>query len=76
MSPAPNYGRRLAANLARLRKQHRYTQQQLAGMVGVKRALVGAWEEGRCTPRLAQLVKLRRVFGVSLDELIAEPVTN
>jgi transcriptional regulator with XRE-family HTH domain len=50
-----------------------YSQQQLADYLNVTRSLVGAWYEKRSCPRLTQLVAICRLFGRTLDELIAHP---
>ena len=45
----------LANNLRYLRKQNQLTQEQLAQKIGIKRALIGAYEEGRAEPKLLTL---------------------
>lgn len=63
--------RAIAHRLNTCRARLGLTGEQLADAVGVKRSLVGAWLEGRCCPRLPALVKLSRLFGLTLDELVA-----
>jgi transcriptional regulator with XRE-family HTH domain len=60
----------IAENIKFLRKQLRYTQEQFAEQVGIKRSLVGAYEESRAEPRLQTLSKIAEVFGVTVDNLI------
>jgi transcriptional regulator with XRE-family HTH domain len=43
-----------AKNLKALRKEKGWTQQELADRMGIKRAALGAYEEGRSEPRLAK----------------------
>ena len=57
-------------NLKILRKKQGYTQAQLAEKLGVKRSLIGAYEEGRAEPKLSTLVNIARLFDISLDQLI------
>jgi transcriptional regulator with XRE-family HTH domain len=49
-------------NLKFLRKKEALTQEQLATKIGVKRAMIGAYEEGRAEPRLHTLQHLAAYF--------------
>jgi transcriptional regulator with XRE-family HTH domain len=60
----------LAHTLKALRKKHGWTQQQLAERAGIKRSLVGAYEEGRAEPKLETLLAFSRIFQMSLDALV------
>ena len=53
-----------------LRKQKGLTQSVLAEALGVKRAVIGAYEEGRAEPRLATLQLMAHYFGVTADALL------
>lgn len=64
----------LSQNLKTLRKQKQWTQQQLAERVGIKRSLVGAYEEGRAEPKLDTLLALSEVFQVTLDQLVSSAI--
>ncbi len=63
-------------NIKFLRKKQGYTQEQFAELIGIKRSLVGAYEEGRADPRLNNLVKMAEVFQVSLDALINKEISS
>jgi transcriptional regulator with XRE-family HTH domain len=67
---------RVSENIKYLRKRNGYTQEQLAELVGIKRSLIGAYEEGRADPRLNNLVKMAEIFEVSLDALINKDVSE
>ena len=56
-------------NLKFCRRELALTQAQMAEKLGIKRSLVGAYEEGRAEPRLATLVNMARLFGITLDQL-------
>lgn len=56
-------------NLKFWRRELGLTQAQIADKLGIKRSLVGAYEEGRAEPRLATLVNMARLFNISLDQL-------
>ncbi len=66
----------LSENLKYLRKKLSLTQELMAEKIGIKRSLVGAYEEGRAEPGLANLQKIAQVFEVSIDNLISEDYTN
>ena len=57
-------------NLKFWRRELSLTQAQLADKLGIKRSLVGAYEEGRAEPRLVTLVNMARLFNISLDALV------
>ena len=62
----------IAANMKGLRKQRRLTQAGLAEAIGIKRSLVGAYEEGRAEPKLTTLVTIARFFGLNVDQFISD----
>lgn len=60
----------LQRNIRFLRKQAKLTQAQLAEKVGVKRAVIGTYEEGKAEPKLNTLRLLARFFGYNIHELV------
>lgn len=63
-------------NIRFLRKKMGLTQGQFADEIGIKRSLVGAYEEGRAEPRLANLSRMAELFETSVDTLINQDVTK
>ena len=63
-------------NIKFLRKKFGYTQETFAEVIGIKRSLVGAYEEGRADPRLNNLLRMSEVFNVSVDTLISKVVSE
>jgi len=61
----------LPTNLKYLRQQEQLTQQELAEKLGMKRSHIGAYEEGRATPKISALQQIVALFGLSLDQLIS-----
>lgn len=59
-------------NIKSLRKKHQYTQEQFAEKLGIKRSLLGAYEEARAKPRVEILLKAADVFGISVDDLVGK----
>lgn len=57
-------------NLKYLRKLRNWTQQEMAAKLGIKRSLLGAYEEGRAEPRTEILEKLSDTFHISIDDLL------
>ena len=60
----------LGTNISRLRAEKHLSQGDLAEALDVSRQSVSKWETDASVPDLDKLVKLSRVFGVSLDELV------
>lgn len=60
----------LNTNIRFLRKQKGLTQQALGKKIGVNRAMVGSYEEGRAVPKIAALQDLAYFFDTSIDELL------
>lgn len=60
----------LGTNISRLRAEKRLSQGELADILNVSRQSVSKWETDASVPDLDRLVKLSRVFDVTLDELV------
>lgn len=56
-------------NLKYLRKLRGWTQEEFAAKLGIKRSLLGAYEEERAEPRLDVLETVSEIFKLTLDEL-------
>ena len=61
---------KLANRLTELRKEHGYSQEELADKLGVSRQAVSKWERAEASPDTDNLIELARIYGVSLDELL------
>src|SRR3569833_3329986 len=57
-----------------LRKKKGLTQQQFADELGIKRSLVGAYEEERADPKYELLKKIALFFDLSIDDFINEEI--
>lgn len=57
-------------NLRRIRKESGYTQQDIAERLSVAQATVANYERGVRIPDVDTLVKLSKIFDVSIDYLI------
>lgn len=67
---------RAGLNLKYLRKLRGWTQEEFANKLGIKRSLIGAYEEERADPRLDVLEIVSEMFKVSLDELFLKDLSN
>ena len=63
-------------NLKYLRKLRGWTQEEFAVKLGIKRTLIGAYEEERADPRLDVLEIVGDIFKLTLDELLLKDVSN
>jgi transcriptional regulator with XRE-family HTH domain len=63
-------------NLKYLRKLRGWTQEEFAIKLGIKRSLIGAYEEERADPRLDVLEILADIFRLSLDELLLKDLSD
>ena len=57
-------------NVKYLRRLHGLTQEQFARRIGIKRSLLGAYEESRANPNLDNLMTMARTFNVTVDQLL------
>src|SRR5665811_1153591 len=62
-------------NLKYLRKLRGWTQDEFANKLGIKRSLIGAYEEERAEPRLEVLEIISDMFKVTLDELLRKDIS-
>ncbi|MGN1410248.1 MAG: helix-turn-helix domain-containing protein [Eubacteriales bacterium] len=57
-------------NFKENREKTNITQEQLASQLGIDRSTVAKWESGQSKPRADMLIKLSRIFGCTIDELL------
>lgn len=63
-------------NLKYLRKQKGWTQEELAEQLGIKRSLVGAYEEERAEPRLDITQLICDMFKLSLEDFLFKDLSG
>jgi len=66
----------ISSNLKYLRKKNGQTQQQFADLMGIKRSLVGAYEEDRAEPKYELLKRIAENFELTIDEFINETIND
>lgn len=63
-------------NLKYLRKLRGWTQQEFADKLGIKRSLVGAYEEERAEPRIDVLEVVCDIFKLTLDDVLRKDLSE
>lgn len=70
--PIPRYAR----NLAYLRKKHDMTQNDIANLLRVSKATSCKYENGNVEPTIKQLIKLADFFGVTMDQMVKQDLSQ
>ena len=65
----------LGNNISFLRKQKKFTQEQLADRLHVTRQTVSRWESDEVVPELDRLVEMCGIFACKLDALVREDLS-
>lgn len=57
--------------IAELRKEHRFTQEQLGDKIGVTNKTISRWETGAYLPPADALLMMSELFDVSINEILS-----
>ena len=60
----------IANRLLALRREHGYSQEELAYKLGVSRQAVSKWENGTSEPNTSNLMALARLYGIPAEDLL------
>ncbi|MEW9676981.1 helix-turn-helix transcriptional regulator [Lentibacillus sp. L22] len=60
----------ISYNIKFLRKQHKWTQNDLAKRLSTSRSVIAKWENNVVIPDVSSLIELSMVFDVSIDQLV------
>jgi transcriptional regulator with XRE-family HTH domain len=63
-------------NMKYLRKLRGWTQEEFAQKLGIKRSLLGAYEEERADPRIDVLEIVCNMFKLTLDDVLRKDLSN
>ncbi len=55
---------------AKYRDERGMTDYRVCQLTGIETGTMSNWKMGRYTPKVDKLVKIARVFGITLDELL------
>lgn len=67
---------KFSEKLQKMRKENKFSQEQLADMLDVSRQSVSKWESGQTYPEMDKLLSLCKIFNCSLDELTNDEITE
>ena len=60
----------LKDNLIMLRNIHGFSQEEVAGKIGISRQAYARWESGAAVPDIVKCGRLAAVYGVTMDSLV------
>jgi len=60
--------------LQKLRKENKYSQEELADLLDVTRQSVSKWESGQTYPEMDKLLAICKIFNCSLDDLTNDEI--
>ena len=63
-----------ADKLIQLRKKAGWSQEELAEQMDVTRQSVSKWEGAQAIPDIEKMLRLSRLFGVSMDYLVKDEI--
>ena len=62
----------LKDNLIMLRNIHGFSQEEVAGKIGISRQAYARWESGATVPDIVKCGRLAAVYGVTMDSLVKD----
>lgn len=62
----------ISEKINQLRREHGWSQEELAEKLGVSRQAISKWENGTAMPDIDKVIKLSELYGVSTDYLLHE----
>ncbi|REH52576.1 DNA-binding XRE family transcriptional regulator [Tenacibaculum gallaicum] len=62
-------------NIKKIRSVKRLSQQAFAELFDLKRATLGAYEEGRSEPKIDTIIKIANYFSIPIDNLLTSELT-
>ncbi len=62
----------LGERLQQLREEKQISQEELGNLLNVSEQIISKWESNETIPTVETLIKLKEIFGVSIDSILAE----
>ena len=62
-------------NIKKIRGVKGLSQQSFAELFSLKRAALGAYEEGRSEPKIDTIIKVANYFSISIDDILTKEIT-
>ena len=66
----------LKENLVILRNVHGYSQEEIAGKIGISRQAYAKWESGATVPDIEKCMRLAGIYGTTLDSLVTRATAD
>ena len=66
----------IAENLKYLRTKNNFSQQTLSETLGIPRTTLGDYERGKTEPNISMMLRMARLFDVTVDELISKDLSH
>ena len=66
----------LKDNLLMLRNIHGFSQEEIAGKIGISRQAYAKWENGSTVPDVEKCQRLAQVYGTTVDGLLKTEATD
>lgn len=66
----------IGKNIVYLRKKNKWTQDDLASLLKVKRSLIGSYEEERASPKLDLIKQMIELFDISMEDLVSKNLSE
>lgn len=65
----------IGSNIRKIRGVKNLNQSSFAELFDLKRASVGAYEEGRAEPKIKTIIDIAKYFGISIDDLLTKELS-
>ena len=62
----------IGERLQQLRKEKQMSQEELGNLLLVSRQTVSLWENNQTVPTVDNLIRLKEIFGVSIDSILTD----
>lgn len=66
---------KIGHNIKKIRGIKNLNQSDFAALFELKRASIGAYEEGRAEPKVSTIIQIANYFGISVDELLTKALS-
>lgn len=66
----------IGISLRRFRDHHKFSQQQVANLLGISRTSYRKWENNEVDFSLSQLFKIAEVYGITVSDIIFQANTK
>jgi len=65
----------IGKNIKKIRSVKKISQKEMSAILGVSRASVGSYEEGRAEPKIDTIICIAKHFSITIDALLTREIT-